>query len=179
MLAQLNTRPPRGVESPMSQKARCVHCRGEVSVPDTYAHGDHIKCGSCHTQHKVVRGETAVRLVIADVGPLREAYQANQVLVERLEAELRAARGSLGVGANGFGIGVAYFLWKLVQEQTPDADLVWQSVILAVVSGVALEALNFLFLAKRKKMSRLSADIREAKEDGRSLQKKLREAQRV
>ena len=164
----------------MPQKARCVHCRGDVSVPDTYAHGDHIKCGSCNTQHKVVRGETAVRLVIADVGPLREAYQANQVLVERLEAELRAARGSFGIGANGFGLGVAYFLWNIVQDQTPDVvGLAWKSVMVAVASGVLLELLNFLFLTKRKKMSRLSAEIREAKEDGRSLQKKLREAQRV
>lgn len=164
----------------MPQKAHCVHCRGDVSVPDTYAHGDHIKCGACNTQHKVVRSGNAVRLVLADIGPLREAYQANQALVERLEAELRAARGSFGVGANGFGIGVAYFLWQVAgQEHTPDADLVWKSVVLALVSGVVLELLNFLFLAKRKKISRLNADIREAEEDGRALQKKLREAQRV
>jgi hypothetical protein len=165
----------------MPQKAHCVHCRAAVSVPDTYAHGDHIKCGACNTQHKVVRGgESAIRLVLADIGPLREAYQANQALVERLEAELRAARGSLGIGANGFGLGVAYFIWQVAgQEHTPDAALVWKSVIIAVLSGLALEVLNFLFLAKRKKISRLTSDIREAEEDGRALQKKLREAQRM
>ena len=165
----------------MLQKAQCVHCRADVSVPDTYTHGDHIKCGACNTQHKVVRGgENAIRLVLADVGPLREALQANQALVERLGAELRAARGSFGVGANGFGIGVAYFIWQVAgQEHTPDADLLWKSVILAVISGAILEALNFLFLAKRKKISRLTSDIREAEEDGRALQKKLREAQRM
>ena len=167
----------------MPQKARCVHCRGDISVPDTYAHGDHIKCGACHTQHKVVRGENAIRLVIADVGPLREAYQANQALVERLEDELKAARGSFGIGANGFGIGLIYFLYQIRpwagQEVTIDADLAWKSVAVIVISGIALELLNFLFLAKRKKMSRLSADIREARENGREIQKKLREAQRV
>ena len=164
----------------MPQKAHCVHCRGEVSVPDTYAHGDHIKCGACNTQHKVVRSGSAVRLVLADIGPLREAYQANQALIERLEAELRAARGSFGLGANGFGIGVAYFLWQVAaQEQTPDVALVWKAVFIAVASGVTLELLNFLFLTKRKKISRLNAEIREAEDDGRALQKKLREAQRV
>jgi hypothetical protein len=164
----------------MPQKARCVNCRGDISVPDTYAHGDHIKCGSCHTQHKVVRGEGSVRLVIADVAPLREAYQANQALVERLQAELRHARGSFGIGANGFGIGVAYFLWQVAGQDTPlDVDLAWKSALIGVISGIVLELLNFLFLAKRKKLSRLSAEIREAEEDGRALQKKLREAQRM
>jgi hypothetical protein len=164
----------------MAQKAHCVHCRADVSVPDSYAHGDHIKCGACNTQHKVVRSDKAVRLVMADIGPLREAYQANQALVERLEAELRAARGSFGIGANGFGIGVAYFLWKVAgQEHTPDATLVWQSVMLAVFSGLFLEFLNFMFLAKRKKISRLNNEIREAEDDGRGIQKKIREAQRM
>ena len=164
----------------MPQKARCVHCRGDVSVPDTYAHGDHIKCGSCHTQHKVVRGESSIRLVIADVAPLREAYQANQALVERLQAELRHARGSFGIGANGFGLGVAYFIWQVTtQERNADVDLIWKSVIVGLISGLVLELLNFLFLAKRKKLSRLGAEIREAEEEGRSLQKKLREAQRM
>ena len=96
----------------MVLNARCVHCRADVSIPDTYAHGDHIKCGKCNTQHKVVRGDV-VRLVLADVGPLLEAHIANETLVERLQDELKAARGSFGVGANGFGIGVAYLLWQI------------------------------------------------------------------
>ena len=36
-----------------AQKARCVHCREDVTVPDHYAHGDHVKCGACGTKHKV------------------------------------------------------------------------------------------------------------------------------
>jgi hypothetical protein len=180
MLPQPNTGPPQGVESPMAQKARCVHCRADVNVPDSYAHGDHIKCGACNTQHKVVRGDNSIRLVMADAGPLRESYQANQALVERLHAELRAAQGSLGIGANGFGLGVIYFIWQVTSgEHTPDSELAWQSVAVAVISGIALELMNFLFLAKRKKISRLHSDIREAEEEGRAIQKKLREAQRM
>ena len=76
------------------QKARCVHCRTEVSVPDTYAHGDHIKCGTCGTKHKVSRGEV-MRIVLADVTPLREALRENERMVERLEDEIRGARRSL------------------------------------------------------------------------------------
>jgi hypothetical protein len=164
----------------MVAKARCVHCRADISIPDTYAHGDHIKCGACHTQHKVVRGGEAIRLVLADVGPLKDAYLANQVLVERLNDELRAARGSFGIGANGFGLGVAYFLWQVAfQDVPPDTTLITKAVMVGVGSGVFLEVANFLFLAKRKKMKRLSQEIDEAEEDGRAMQKKIREAQRM
>lgn len=163
----------------MALKVRCVHCRADVSIPDTYTHGDHIKCGACNTQHKVVRGE-GVRLVLADVGPLREAFIANEALVERMQDELRAARGSFGIGANGFGLAVAYFLWQIaLQDQPADADLIWRTVILGVVSGVALELANFLFLAKRKKIKRLTQDIRQAREEGRLMEKKIRESQRL
>src|SRR6185295_10455862 len=94
-------------DSPSSpQKARCVHCRALISVPDTYHHGDHIKCGACGTQHKVARGDV-LRLVLADTAPLRDAYTVNQALVDRLEAEMRDSRASLGIGVNGFAIGVA------------------------------------------------------------------------
>ena len=79
------------------QKARCVHCRTEVSVPDTYAHGDHIKCGTCGTKHKVSRGEV-MRIVLADVTPLREALRENERMVERLEDEIRFRRAARVAG---------------------------------------------------------------------------------
>jgi hypothetical protein len=67
-----------------SSKARCAYCRSDVSVPDAYAQGDHIKCGSCGTKHKVVRGEV-LRLVLADLGPLQDALRANELHLDRLE----------------------------------------------------------------------------------------------
>jgi hypothetical protein len=73
------------------QRARCVHCRAMVTVPDSYQHGDHIKCGGCGTQHKVARGEV-LRLVLADLAPLRESLSSNEILVDRLESEMRDAR---------------------------------------------------------------------------------------
>src|SRR5262249_17808079 len=80
-------------------KSRCQHCRPDIVVPESYHHGDHIKCGSCGMRHKVSRGEV-LRLVLADVAPLKEALQANRTLVDRLEADLRSARGSFGIGVN-------------------------------------------------------------------------------
>jgi len=55
----------------------------------------------------------------------------------------------------------------------------WEAVGIAILSGLLLEAANFFFLAKRQRMSRLSADIQEARAEGRSLQQKIREATRV
>ena len=132
-----------------AQTARCVHCRSDVSVPNSYAHGDHIKCGTCGTQHKVVRGDV-LRLVIADAAPFREMLYENERLVERLEDELVGARRSFGIGVNGLGMGVIYFLVQVgLNEQIWSVALIWEAVAIAVASGVFLEAANWFFLAKR------------------------------
>jgi hypothetical protein len=158
-----------------------MHCRAEVKVPDQYQHGDHIKCGSCGMRHKVSRGEKeGVRLVIADVAPLREALQQSQQRVGRLEDELRGARHSIGLGANGLGIGVAYFLYKVALENhAVSLDLVWASALVALGSGVALELLNYVALAKRKAITRINQDLEDARAESRALQQKIREASRV
>ncbi len=161
------------------QRVRCVHCRTDIVVPPTYAHGDHIKCGSCGTKHKVVRGD-ALRLVLADAAPLREALQANEQVIERLEAELYAARASFGIGVNGVGIGVAYLLWQVgFQGRILAQDVFVEAAGLAVASGVALELVNYLFLAKRQKLRRLANEIADARQDSRALEQKIREASRV
>jgi DNA-directed RNA polymerase subunit RPC12/RpoP len=160
-------------------KLRCAHCRSEILVPESYHHGDHIKCGSCGMRHKVSRGDV-VRLVIADVGPLRDALHANKNLIERLEAEVRSARGSFGIGANGFGIALIYALWQIMRKDRPiDSALAWEAVGVVLISGLLLEAANFFFLAKRKRLSRLSGEIQEARAEARSLEQKIREASRV
>lgn len=163
-----------------SQRARCVNCRTDIVVPDTYAHGDHIKCGSCGTKHKVARGEV-LRLVMADAAPLKEALASNRAMIERLEAELAAARASLGIGLpNGVGLGVAYLLWQVgFQDRLLAADVFTEAIGVALATGVALELANYLFLAKRQKMSRLSAEIAAARLDGRQLEQKIREAAKV
>ena len=158
-----------------------MHCRAEILVPDQYQHGDHIKCGACGMRHKVSRGERdGVRLVIADIGPLRDALQANQQLVGRLEDELRGARHSMGMGANGIGIGVAYFIWQVALKDHPvTVDLAWSAALVALASGAVLELVNYLALAKRQAISRISSDLDDARAEGRSLQQKIREASRV
>lgn len=175
----LGATPLGGVLTGGTQRSRCVHCRAEIAVPDSYAHADHIKCGSCGTKHKVSRGET-LRLVLADVAPLREALADNVRLVERLEDEIQGARRSLGIGVNGLGIGVLYAIVQVgVNDVAISRDLAWQSLGIAVAVGVGLELANHLFLAKRQRIQRLTADLQEAREAGRHLQKVIREAGRL
>jgi hypothetical protein len=162
-----------------TQNARCAHCRADISVPDSYTHGDHIKCGTCGTKHKVSRGEV-LRLVLADVAPLRDALVENKRVVERLEDELQGARRSLGIGVNGLGVGVLYAIVQIgLNDATISADLAWTSLGVALLVGIGLELANHLFLAKRQRIHRLSEELQEARENGRRLQKVIREAGRL
>ncbi|HVO13007.1 MAG TPA: hypothetical protein VMX54_19865 [Vicinamibacteria bacterium] len=162
-----------------SATARCVHCRGDIDVPDHYAHGDHIKCGACGTNHKVVRGDR-LRLVLADLGPVKEALEQNQQMVRRLEAELADARGSFGIGANGLGIAVAYAVYQVALEGAHlAAPLLWSCILVAVVSGLLLEGANWAFLAKRQRITRLTGELEEARREASRLRQRLREAARV
>jgi hypothetical protein len=160
-------------------KARCVSCREEIAVADRYAHGDHIKCGVCGTKHKVVRGDR-LRLVIADVGPLRDALVQNERLIERLEAELAHARASFGIGANGIGIGLIYALYQVGINGAPiGRSLLWSSAAVAIVSGLLLELANWSFLAKRNALMRIGQELAEAQAEGQKLRTQIREATRV
>lgn len=160
-------------------RARCVHCKVEISVPDHYAHGDHIKCGGCGTKHKVVRGDR-LRLVLADVGPVRDALAQNEQLTNRLEAELAHARGSFGIGANGFGIALIYALYQVGMRGEPiGKGLVVEVVAVALLSGLVLELANWAFLAKRQRITVLTRELEDARSDATRLRSILREATRV
>jgi hypothetical protein len=161
------------------QKGRCVHCRSDIAVPVTYAHGDFIKCGTCGMQHKVLRGE-GMRLVIADVAPLKEALRANDAMVERLQDELKGARRSFGIGVNGIGIGVAYAIYLVAfREHALDTELATKAIMTMVGTGVLLELVNYFFLAKRQRVKRLLAEIDEAQAQSEELEQKIRESGRV
>jgi DNA-directed RNA polymerase subunit RPC12/RpoP len=163
-----------------THKGRCAECRTEIAVPDSYAQGDHIKCATCGTRHKVSRSGESLRLVLADVGPLKDALRANEMQQSRLEAELRAARASYGVGVNGIGLSVAYAIWQVgFKDRQIALDLLWEVIGVAVLCGVLLELANYMFLAKRKAMSRLSEEIEEAEAEANALKQKIREASRV
>ena len=160
-------------------KARCVYCRSEISVPASYAHGDHIKCGSCGTKHKVVRGEV-LRLVLADVSPLQEALRANELHLDRLEAELAHARASFGIGANGLGIAVIFVLWRVTYGgEDWSVDLLWSAVGVAIGTGLLLELANYAFLAKRRAISRVLLEIETVQAENARLKQKIREATRL
>jgi len=162
-----------------SQKCRCVHCREEISVPDSYAHGDHVMCGTCRTKHKVVRGDR-LRLVLADVGPLRDALGQNQQLVNRLQADLAHARASLGIGANGLGIGLIFAVYQVgMKGASLSMNLLLNAVGIAIVSGLLLEGANWACLAKRNVITRLSKELEEARDEGSRLRQQIREASRI
>jgi hypothetical protein len=164
---------------PGAQTARCVYCREDVSIPDRYAHGDHVKCGSCGTKHKVVRADR-LRLVLADVAPLREALGQNQKLVDRLEAELAHARASFGIGVNGLGIGVIYALYQVGMNGNPlSTTLLLNAAGIAVVTGLLLEAANWSFLAKRSAITRINGELDEARSEGTRIRQQIRDATRV
>jgi hypothetical protein len=161
------------------QHARCLHCREDIAVPDRYAHGDHVMCGSCRTKHKVVRGDR-LRLVVADVSPLRDALGQNEQLVQRLEAELSHARASFGIGVNGIGIGVIYVLYQVGMKGAPlSSSLGLNAVGLAIVTGLLLEAANWSFLAKRNAITRITNELAEARAEGNRIRQQMREATRV
>ena len=169
--------PSRQVDT---QKARCAECRTDISIPSSYAHGDHVKCATCGTRHKVVRSGEAVRLVLADIGPLKDALRNYELQQDRLEAELRHARASFGIGVNGIGIGVAYAIWQVgFRDGQIGTGLLWEVVTVAIVSGVLLELANYFFLAKRQRVKRLSAEIEEAQAHSDEIEQQIRESGRV
>jgi len=162
-----------------AKAGRCVNCRSDIDVPDSYASGDRVPCGTCGTAHKLLRSGETVRLVLADLTAVREELRTNQAVVARLTSELAGARASFGLGVNGFGIGFIYVLVQVAWEEHPlDATLIWTAVAITVGVGVLLEAANALFLAKRHQITRLNQEIAEARTEGLKIQQKLRDAAR-
>ena len=163
-----------------TDSARCPICRASVLVEARDTHGDQIHCDNCKNAFRVVRREGAVRLVIADAGPLRDEMRAIQQRIAGLEGDLRTARASLGIGANGFGLGVLYVVVKVALEEQPlTTALIGTAAAIALVTGILLELANFCFLAKRQAMSRLSVEIAEAQQQARHLRQTIREATRT
>ncbi len=159
-------------------KLRCVHCREEVTISEKDAHGDHVRCGACGTDHRLLRGDRT-RLVLADVTPLRDALAQNQQLVSRLDAELARARASFGIGVNGVGIGVIYAVYRLaLGGASIDKALLWTTLVIALGSGLLLELANWAFLAKHAAISRLTQELAEARSDATRLRAQIREATR-
>jgi len=163
---------------PVKSKARCTICRSEVDVPQSYADGDHIKCGVCGTQHKVQRGE-ALRLILADIEPVKQALRENDQRISSLTEELQRARGSLGVGIEtSLGVSVIYFLYRIARDHPVTGTLIFESIVIGLFIGALAELANYFFLTKRNAISRLSAEIGQLQSEGRTLQQRIREASR-
>jgi hypothetical protein len=161
----------------MEQKIACVECRTNVSVPDSYADGDSIRCGTCHTAHRVVRTKGGVRLVIMDVTPLRENLQATEQRLSHLESELRTAQASVGIGANGLGVGFIYLLVKVAwEEHVITSGLIVTAIAIAIGVGILLEVANYLFLRKSREIERLTGEIAQCGDEVKELRRRIREA---
>ena len=159
-----------------SRIARCVSCRSEVSVPDSYAEGAKIGCGSCATQLRIVRAG-GLRLVIADLQALQDSLRQIRLDISTTSRELQNARASWGIGVNGFGIGVLYVVARVALEERPlNRGLFFEAAGIALVVGVLLELANYLFLAKRQAMSRLTEQLKRDEGEQREIQRKIRGA---
>ena len=160
--------------------AKCLNCRSEVMVPNSFAEGDTLQCGVCGMGLKVQKtGGGLVKLVITDVSPLRDEMKSLQQRVSALDSDLARARASFGIGINGFGIGVLYVIAQvMLEDKNVSRGLLFTAAAIAIVSGVALELANFFFLAKRREMSRISKEIAEATREINSIQNKIRESLR-
>lgn len=160
-----------------SRPGKCLNCRAEVQVPNTFAEGEQVDCQVCGLALKILRPGGGLRLVIADLTPFRDEVRAKQQQISDLEAELGRAKASFGIGANGFGLGVMYVVAKVgLEEQELSAELVGFGVAIALVSGALLELANLLFLAKRREMTRLGEEITQAQAELREAQRKIKES---
>jgi hypothetical protein len=162
-----------------STAGKCLNCRAEVLVPNSFADADLIQCGVCRMSLKILRAGGALRLAIADVGPLRDEVKSIELRMRGLETDLARARASFGIGANGFGLAVVYVVYQIAfQNRNLSKGLMMSAIAIAIGTGLLLEFLNFFFLAKRREMSRLSDEIDQANADIRERQAKIRDSLR-
>jgi DNA-directed RNA polymerase subunit RPC12/RpoP len=158
--------------------ARCAECGAAISLSEADTHGAQVQCPSCQTVMRVLR-RPGTRLVHADLDPLRHALQAGQRREREIERELSRARASMGIGINGLGIGLLYVVAKVaLAEQPLTKDLIVTALVIAAATGIALELANFLFLAKRRELGRISQELERVTAENRRLRSQLREAQR-
>ena len=161
-----------------NRSARCISCRAEVPVPDSYEEGSQVGCPSCAVQLKIVR-KGGLRLVIADVLALQDRLRETKTLIAEASRDLQRAKASWGIGVNGLGLGVLYVVARVaLDERTLDRKLVLEAVVLALVVGGLLEAANYLFLAKRRAITDLTKQLQGAIADQKELQRKIRESSR-
>ena len=138
--------------------------------------GDHLAGIAARSE----RERVAAKLVLADVGPLRDALSQNEHLVSRLEDELARVRANFGMGANGILFGVAFAAYQLFVKDVPiSVNLLLNAVGIAVVTGLLLEAANWSFLAKRSAITRIAGELEEARSEGARIRQQLRDATRV
>jgi hypothetical protein len=160
-----------------TRSGKCVSCRAEVQVPNTFADGEMIDCATCGIALKILRPGGGLRLVISDLTPFRDDVRSKQQQLTGLERDLAKARASIGIGANGLGLGVMYVIAQVGLEEKPlTSELIWTGVGIALVTGIGLELANLLFLAKRREMTRLGEEITQTQAELKEAQRKIKES---
>jgi hypothetical protein len=160
-----------------TKPGKCLNCKAEVQVPNTFADGEQIDCAVCGIALKILRPGGGLRLVIADLTPFRDEMRAKQQQIKDLEHDLAKARASFGIGANGLGLGVMYVIARVGLEEKPlTSGLIAIGVAIALVTGIALEVANLLFLAKRRDMTRLAEEITQAQAELKETQRKIKDS---
>ena len=160
-------------------KARCVNCRTEIDDP----------AGLCPRRPHQVRhlrhqAQGAARRRPAAGAGRRQAPEGRPARQpdpwwSASRTSCRGARRSFGIGANGLGIGgdlPASYRSRLNEPAWSLGPASPRGSASLVGTGLLLELANFLFLAKRQQMTRLSEEIQTARADGREIQRKIREA---
>ena len=161
-----------------SRMARCLNCRSEVSVPDSYADGAQVGCETCAVQLRIIR-TGGLRLVIADVRGLKEQLRQLKLMVTETNRELQVAKASWGIGVNGLGIGVLYVVARVaLEEREVNQGLIIEAVVISILVGVLLEVANHTFLAKRQAITRLTEQLKRETAEQRELERKIRESSR-
>jgi hypothetical protein len=161
-----------------SRPGKCLNCKGQVDVPNTFEDGEVFDCGLCGTALKIIR-KGGLRLVINDLTPLKEELRGYQGRIHELQRELTKARASFGIGANGLGLGVLYVVAQVALEEKPlDSALIGMGVAISLITGALLELANLLFLAKRREMTRIGEEITQVQAEMAETQRKIKDSLR-
>lgn len=161
-----------------SRIARCLNCRSEVSVPDSYADGAQVGCETCAVQLRIIR-TGGLRLVMADILGLKEQLRQAKQMVSETNSDLQKAKASWGIGVNGLGLGVLYVVARVaLEERELNQGLIIEAVVISILVGVLLEAANHLFLAKRQAIARLTEQMKREVAEQREIERKIRESSR-
>ena len=117
--------------------------------------------------------------MIADLNSLKVTLRESRRQIAETNRQLQQAHASWGIGVNGLGLGVLYVVARVALEgRGLDQRLMLEAAAIAVVVGILLEFANYMFLAKRSTIARLSKQLKREVDEQRDVERKLKESAR-